>query len=91
MSVRPVISENVLAPHKVHVADPIACLYVPARQIVHGPPWGPEKPARHIQFDDCVLPAIEVVFPVHKAGVADRNKQNVLIGQLVQALALMLP
>jgi hypothetical protein len=34
----------------LHMPDPVAVLYFPAKHATHGPPSGPENPALHVQF-----------------------------------------
>jgi hypothetical protein len=44
--VAPVVVEYVPVPQSAHAALPLAILYFPATQAVHGPPSGPVNPAR---------------------------------------------
>ena len=44
-----VTPEYVPARQFVHTALPVAILYFPATQAVHGPPFGPVKPTLHVQ------------------------------------------
>ena len=39
--------ENLPCGHLSQAADPLACLYVPGRQLAHGRPCGPVNPALH--------------------------------------------
>jgi len=41
--------EYLPVPQKVHAADPVAVLYVPARHPLHVPPLGPVNPRLQVQ------------------------------------------
>ncbi len=47
--VEPETAEYVPAPQSVHVATPVVPLNLPATHSVHGPPFGPDEPALHVQ------------------------------------------
>ena len=42
-------SENFPAAQTLQESDPVVPLYLPASQLMHGPPSGPVKPGRHRQ------------------------------------------
>ena len=49
------VVEYVPDPQSVHTAEPVALLYFPAAQPVHGPPLGPVYPSLHVQAERSVL------------------------------------
>jgi len=55
-------TEYLPAMHTEHAAKPVAVLYLPAAQAVHGPPSAPVKPGLHWQADCVVLPSSEIEF-----------------------------
>jgi hypothetical protein len=56
-----------LAPQFVHVAEPVASLYLPVTHPVHAPPRPlfPEYPALHAHAVTVLLPAADAVFKAH--------------------------
>ena len=46
-------------PQFVQATDPTVALYFPARQLAHGPPFGPDEPALHLQSLVAWLPGGE--------------------------------
>jgi hypothetical protein len=50
----------------MHTAVPIVSLYLPAMHVVHGPPFGPEKPKSQRQLASAVQPLqVEPEFEGH--------------------------
>lgn len=54
------VPEYVALPQIVHSAAPDAILYVPSRQAVHVPPFGPLYPGLHVHAVLTLLPAVEL-------------------------------
>ena len=50
-------AEYVPAAQSTHAADPVAVLYFPVAQKVHGPPSGPVHPALQVHAVKLLLPA----------------------------------
>ncbi len=51
----PTVVEYFPVPHEVHDKEPVMVLYVPATQVVHGPPFGPVKPRLQVHEPIVVL------------------------------------
>jgi hypothetical protein len=66
-----VTPEYVPARQFVHTALPVAILYVPATQAVHGPPFGPVKPTLHVQAARAALEIGEYELAGHARHVAE--------------------
>jgi len=66
-----VLVEKVPAKQSVHAALPLLVLYFPATQPLHGPPFGPEKPAQHVQAAAAELPLGELEYAVQ--GIHDAS------------------
>eukprot|EP00961_Rhodomonas_salina_P128247 1728100-Rhodomonas_salina.4 len=58
--------------HGAHASDPTSSVYVPAGQMLHGPPSGPAKPRSHLQSLGLPLAGSDTVCSswhrVHPAG-----------------------
>ena len=65
-----VLVEYVPGKQSVHAALPLLVLYFPATQPVHGPPFGPVKPALHVQAASAELPLAELELGSHARQVA---------------------
>ncbi len=69
-TVAPTVAENVPAAQSVHAAVPVMILYLPATQVVHGPPSGPVNPTLHIQAVRATLDIGELELVGHARQVA---------------------
>lgn len=63
--------ENLPRTHKLHSADPVVLLNLPATHSEQAKPLVPLCPALHIQFVTWLLPTTEFVFTGHAAQVDD--------------------
>lgn len=61
----PIVPENVLFGHSVHVCPPSLLLYVPDTHGTHVGPVAAVNPGRHEQLPACVLPAGDFEFSGH--------------------------
>lgn len=68
--VAPLAVEYLPPEHSEQAAEPSTCLYVPAKQALHSPPFGPQYPALQMQSLTLLLPTGDEVCAGHDLQVA---------------------